>query len=82
RPSSIVELAQKARSNPLRENQSLKYYVGNAESDVKEAFKCAEAGDLESAFVFFARAAPLLLETVPLHPDYKTALDSEQRGNL
>ncbi|KAG7096055.1 hypothetical protein E1B28_006736 [Marasmius oreades] len=81
-PSSIAELAQKARNNPLRENQSLKYYLKHAESNRREAFKFAEAGDLESAFIFFARTASLVLETLPSHPDYKTALDDNQRANL
>ncbi|KAF9254780.1 Mov34-domain-containing protein [Marasmius fiardii PR-910] len=82
RPSSIAELAQKARNNHLRENQNLKYYLKHAESNRREAFKYVQAGDLESAFISFARTASLILEMLPSHPDYRTGLDETQRANL
>ncbi|KAL0569752.1 hypothetical protein V5O48_012213 [Marasmius crinis-equi] len=82
RPSSIAELAQKARSQALRENQNLKYYLKHAESNRREGIRLAEAGDIEAAFIAFARTASLVLEALPAHPDYKTALDDNQRLNL
>ncbi|KAL0058983.1 hypothetical protein AAF712_014320 [Marasmius tenuissimus] len=82
RPSSIAELAHKARTHTLRENQNLKYYLKHAESNRREGIRLAEMGDVEAAFIAFARTASLVLEMLPAHPDYKTSLTEDQRLNL
>ncbi|ESK85600.1 endosome-associated ubiquitin isopeptidase [Moniliophthora roreri MCA 2997] len=82
RPSSIAELAVKARNHVLKENQPIKYYLKHAESNRREGMRLAEAGDLENAFIAFARTASLVLETLPMHSEYKTVLDEKQRTNL
>ncbi|KAJ7828408.1 hypothetical protein B0H13DRAFT_1917096 [Mycena leptocephala] len=38
--------------------------------------------DLEHAFIEYARAATLIVETVPAHREYSTGLNAEQRANL
>jgi STAM-binding protein len=38
--------------------------------------------DLERAFIEYARAATLIVETVPAHREYNTGLNAEQRANL
>ncbi|KAK7052947.1 hypothetical protein VNI00_004267 [Paramarasmius palmivorus] len=82
RPSSIAELAQKARNHHLKENQPIKYYLKHAESNRREGMKLVDQGDLEGAFISFARTASLVLETLPTHAEYKTVLDEKQRTNL
>lgn len=41
-----------------------------------------DAGDLEAAFVEFAKAATIILEKLPTHKEYYTLLSPTQRHNL
>jgi hypothetical protein len=54
----------------------------SAERHRKAGKEYAKGGDLEAAFVEFAKAATLVLEKLPTHKDYLTVLTAEQRHNL
>ncbi|KAL1740004.1 hypothetical protein HDZ31DRAFT_68373 [Schizophyllum fasciatum] len=82
RPASIGELAERALENLWDDRRELKYYLRLAEKYRKEGKEAAMAGDTESAFVAFARAATLVLDKLPTHRDYKTVLNDKHRHNL
>jgi hypothetical protein len=82
RPASIAELAQRARDDLWDERRELKFYLRSAERHRKTGKEYAQGGDLEAAFVEFAKAATLVLERLPTHKDYLTVLTTEQRYNL
>ncbi|KAJ7594234.1 hypothetical protein C8J56DRAFT_926248 [Mycena floridula] len=82
RPATIAELAERARENDWDENGTVKHFLRLAERSRKLGADHANKNDLESAFVAFARAASLILEKIPNHRDYQTALTSSQRSNL
>ncbi|KAL0945895.1 hypothetical protein HGRIS_012180 [Hohenbuehelia grisea] len=82
RPATIAELAERALGNPWDDGRELKYYLRTADRYSREGKESAKRGDLEAAFVEFARAATLVLEKLPSHRDYHTALTATQRHNL
>ncbi|TFK64654.1 Mov34-domain-containing protein [Pluteus cervinus] len=82
RPATIAELAEIALDGLWDESRELKHYLRIAEKYRREGKSAAEKGDLELAFVHFAKAATLVLEKLPNHRDYKSVLNSEQRQNL
>lgn len=82
RPAMISELAERARDHNWDENGSMKYYLRLAEKDRRDGVTFANNKDLENSFVTFARAASLILEKIPSHRDYSTALNAAQRSNL
>jgi hypothetical protein len=82
RPASIAELAQRAKDDHYDDRRELKYHLRNAEKYRRTAKELVKAGDLEAAFVEFAKASTLVLEKIPTHRDYHGMLTSEQRRNL
>lgn len=82
RPSSIHELAEEALDNPWDPSKELKAHLRQAEKTRLAGKDFKASGDLESAFVEFARAATLVLEKLPQHRDYNTLLNKQQRHNL
>jgi hypothetical protein len=82
RPASIAELAQSAKDDNYDERRELKYHLRNAEKYRRTAKELVKVGDLENAFVEFAKAATLVLEKLPVHRDYHAVLTTEQRQNL
>lgn len=82
RPPTIAELAKLAIDNLWDDRSDLKHYLRMAEKYRKDARHYASQGDLENAFVAYARAATLVLERLPHHHDYQTALNATQRHNL
>jgi hypothetical protein len=82
RPSSIAELAQRARDYPFDPAQSLKSLVKAAEQYNKLAKEQHAQGNREEAFVNFAKAATIVLEKLPQHRDYHTLLSDTQRSNI
>ncbi|KIK70091.1 hypothetical protein GYMLUDRAFT_53201 [Collybiopsis luxurians FD-317 M1] len=82
RPLMISELAARAQQTSWDENGSFKYYLRLAEKYRKEAKDHVNNGELEEAFVAFARSASIVLEKLPSHRDYNTALSGIQRHNL
>jgi STAM-binding protein len=82
RPASIAELAQRAKDDAYDERREIKQHLRDAEKYRRTAKELVKAGDLETAFVEFAKAATLVLEKLPTHRDYLTTLNKEQRSNL
>ncbi|KAJ7187542.1 hypothetical protein GGX14DRAFT_383488 [Mycena pura] len=87
RPATISELAAAAKADPDAASpakQPLKYYLRRAETHKSGGKALAhDAGlDLERAFIEYARAATLIVETIPSHRDYATELTEPQRENL
>lgn len=82
KPATIATLAERALENIWDENKELKYFLRIAERSRKEGKEFYKRGDLENAFVSFARAATLVLEKLPTHRDYKRLLSESQRENL
>ena len=81
RPATISELAERA-SIPWDNSKGLKYHLKLAEKYQLEGKKYARSGDMENAFVELAKAATLVLESLPEHPDYNAKLNANQRHNL
>ena len=81
RPATISELAERA-SIPWDESKGFKYHLKSAEKYRREGKEYAKSGDMENAFVELAKAATLVLERLPEHPDYIAKLNPNQRHNL
>lgn len=82
KPATIATLAERALENIWDEGRELKHFLRIAERSRKEGKESYKRGDLENAFVSFARAATLVLEKLPTHRDYKKLLTESQRQNL
>ena len=82
RPATIAELAERALDNIWDEKRELKHFLRIAERSRKDGKEFLKQGDLENAFVAYARAATLVLEKLPTHKDYKKFLNESQRYNL
>ena len=84
RPHSLVELVDIMKqslgddSRPFKACQWLRI-AENARRDAK-TFK--EQGNLELAFVEYAKAATIVLEKIPFHPEYRVLLSTTQRHNM
>ena len=82
RPLSIAELADRALHNLWDSSRSLKQWLKAADGFRKAGRSYVDAGDLEAAFVEFAKAATIILEKLPTHKEYYTLLSPTQRHNL
>lgn len=82
RPASIRELAEKAMDIDWDPSREFKHCLRMAERSRNQARGYYDAGDLENAFMYFARAAMIALDKLPTHPNYNTALSEVQRHNL
>lgn len=83
RPATIEELANQAKADlDDPRTQGLKNWLRVAEKARKSGQIYKDRGDIESAFVEFARAATIVLDHLPQHPEYTTLLNGEQRRNL
>jgi len=81
RPATIAELVERVRDNLWDENKDLNHYLQVAGEHRRDGKEFVRTGDLENAFVQFARAATLVLK-LPQHRDYYTVLNPAQRHNL
>ena len=81
RPATISELAERANIS-WDESKAFKHHLKLAEKYRREGKAYARSGDMENAFVELAKAATLVLERLPEHPDYNTKLNPAQRHNL
>ena len=81
RPRSIAELATAAQVYPWDPTKSLKEILITTSALKKSGDKYRDEGDLESAFVDYARAATIVLERIPQHVSYPD-LSSVHRHNL
>ena len=81
RPAMISELTERANI-PWDKSKGFKYHLKLAEKYRREGKEYERSGDMENAFVEFAKAASLVLELLPEHPDYFAKLKPNQRDNL
>ncbi|KAG9043305.1 hypothetical protein FS837_009768 [Tulasnella sp. UAMH 9824] len=86
RPKTIQELLQLAKNQSYNPSRDLKDQLRAAEHLRKQGKESERAGDLENAFVGFARAAIIILDKIPEHSQYhqlgyaqKDALAGESR---
>lgn len=84
RPASIQELADRAFEFTKLWDPStdFKFWLKTAERARHSAQEYETYGDIENAFVEYAKAATLILDKIPTHRDYHTRLDSTQRDTL
>ena len=82
RPHSIAELAEMAKQSLGDDVRPFKTWLRIAETARRDAKGFQERGDLESAFIEFARAATIVLEKIPSHADYRVLLSQTQRHNM
>ena len=82
RPYSIAELAERAKQALGDDARPFKSWLRIAENARRDAKSYSEQGNLESAFVEYVKAAAIVLEKVPAHPDYRVLLSATQRHNL
>jgi USP8 dimerisation domain len=82
RPHSIGELAERAKQILGDDPKPFKAWLRIAENARRDAKTFQEHGDLESAFVEYAKAATIVLEKIPSHPDYRVLLSTTQRHNM
>ena len=64
------------------DSRPLKSWLRLAESIRRCAESFDKQADLESAFVEYAKAATILLEKIPEHPDYWVLLSTDQRHDM
>lgn len=78
RPFSIQELAARSRPTGYDPSKSLKdlLRIATAERDAGEAAKAA--GNIETAFIHFAKASTLMLEDLPTHPKFAELTASQK----
>jgi STAM-binding protein len=81
RPASISELAERANIT-WDESKGFKYHLRSAGKCRREGKEYVRSGDMENGFVELAKAATLVLERLPEHPDYIAMLNPNQRHNL
>ena len=82
RPHNIRELAERAKHFLGEDPKTFKSWLRIAENARGNAKNFQEKGDFESAFVEFAKAATIVLEKIPAHPDYRVLLSTTQRHNM
>jgi STAM-binding protein len=81
-PRSITELAEIAKQSLGDDARPFKTWLRIAENARRDAKSFHEQGDVESAFIEYARAATIVLEKIPAHPDYRVVLSTTQRHNM
>jgi hypothetical protein len=64
------------------ESKTLKGLLRLAESIRRDAKSLHKQGDLDSAFVEYVKAAIIVLEEIPAHPDYMVLLGTKHRHNM
>lgn len=70
RPFSIAELAARSRPTGYDPSRSLKDLLRTATAERNAGDAAKEAGDVESAFIHYAKASTLMLEELPTHPKF------------
>lgn len=82
RPHSIAELADFAKQSLGEDPRPFKSWLRIAETARRDAKSFHEQGDAESAFMEYAKAATIVLEKIPAHPEYRVLLSTTQRHNM
>ncbi|KAF8477666.1 hypothetical protein DFH94DRAFT_87640 [Russula ochroleuca] len=78
RPHSVAELEECARQCCV-DIKPFKAWLRIAENARRDAKSFHEQGNLESAFVEYEKAATVMLEKIPAHPDFRVFLNAKQR---
>ncbi|KAG8850105.1 hypothetical protein FRB91_009346 [Serendipita sp. 411] len=81
RPHSISDLAQFARDDSPSTSRSIKDWLRVADALRKQGQQANGEGDIQAAFVYYARSATYILEKIPRHPSYED-LNDTQKNNL
>ncbi|KAJ7330951.1 hypothetical protein DFH08DRAFT_708598 [Mycena albidolilacea] len=80
-PATISELVTTAAETAAPPGRDLRHYIRVAGSHRRTG--AASVGlEMERAFIEYARAATLIVETIPTHRDYQGGLSTEQKRNL
>lgn len=82
RPATIAELAAQAQVDLWDPSKGLKHWLRTAEKARRNAELLVQNSNYEEAFVEYARAATIVLEKLPTHPEYQILLNADQRHNL
>jgi len=82
RPLTVAELSERALHNLWDPSKGLKQWLKKADGFRKAGRAHAEAGELEEAFMEYAKSATIILEKLPMHKEYYTLLSPTQRHNL
>ncbi|KAJ7870998.1 hypothetical protein B0H14DRAFT_2345466, partial [Mycena olivaceomarginata] len=88
RPATIAETAAETAETAAPPGRDLKHYIRVAESHRKTGAAGGGGGaeavglDMEHAFIEYACAATLIVETIPTHRDYQAGLSAEPKRNL
>ncbi|KAH7883118.1 hypothetical protein F5I97DRAFT_179639 [Phlebopus sp. FC_14] len=82
RPHTISELADRALYNLWDPSRGLKSWLKTAAGFRQAGNAYAKSGDLEAAFIEFAKAATIILEKLPAHKEFDSTLTASQRHNL
>jgi len=80
--SKILERTKRHCQSLGNDPKPLKGWLRLAESIRRDARRFREGGDIDSAFVEYAKAATIVLEKIPSHPDYRVLLSTTQRDNM
>jgi hypothetical protein len=76
--SELIERTEHQWQSLKDDSRPLKSWLRLAESICRDAKSFDKRADLESAFVEYARAATILLEKIPEHPDYRVLLSTKR----
>jgi hypothetical protein len=80
--SKLIERTKHHCQSLGNDPKPLKGWHRLAESIHREAKSFHKLGDIDSAFVEYAKAATIVLEKIPVHPDYRVLLSTTQRDNM
>ncbi|QRV99112.1 STAM-binding protein [Ceratobasidium sp. AG-Ba] len=78
RPFSIQELAARSRPTGYDASKSLKDLLRIATAERNAGDQAKDAGDVESAFIHYAKASTLMLEDLPTHPKFAELTSSQK----
>ncbi|KAF8990770.1 hypothetical protein BDQ17DRAFT_1255493 [Cyathus striatus] len=81
-PSSIADLLACAVDSLWDDTKELKHFLCLAETYCCEGKEYYNKGDLENAFMYFVKAATLVLDKIPTHRDYDVKLKPVHKNNL
>lgn len=80
--SDFIERTEHQWQSLKDDSRPLKSWLRLVESICRDAAEFDYQVDLESAFVEYAKAATILLEKIPEHPDYWVLLSTKHRHDM
>ena len=82
RPHSTGELAEIARRSLGADPRPFNTWLRIVENARRDAKTFAEQGNIESAFMEYAKAVTIVLEKIPYYPEYRALHNSMQRNDM